>query len=311
MDEGQIRTVLKVAECGSITSAASKLFMSVQGLKRQLDTLEQEELGCALFKRTSTGVILTEQGKTFCNEAPALLAQMAGFIERVRSAQSLQLRIAIWGGKQIPILDAICAEYCRQLPECPVVFVPANQERAIEDIEEGVADISFQSRETGVVDASRLSYASVGISMGFKCVMTPSSPLAEKDSVEREDLAPYPLAAAGGYELGWSQKISHHLGIAFEKTLSYERYDIMSFCLTGGVCICDEYLADALVGLAAKPLAWAKPVEMLVVSRKELSYQAARFIEVARKTASEPAPIGRLDRMPSESATSEEGRYRR
>lgn len=202
MDERQIRAVLKVAECGSITSAASKLFMSVQGLKRQLDAMEQEELGCALFTRTSTGVILTEQGKTFCDEAPALLAQMEGFIERVRSAQSLQLRIAVWSGKQIPMLDAICAEYCRQLPECSIVFVPANQERAIEDIEEGAADISFQSRETGVVDESRLSYASVGISMSFKCVMAPSNPLVGKASVEKDDLAPYPLAAAGGVRAG-------------------------------------------------------------------------------------------------------------
>lgn len=250
--------------------------------------MEQEELGCALFTRTSTGVILTEQGKTFCDEAPALLAQMEGFIERVRSAQSLQLRIAVWSGKQIPMLDAICAEYCRQLPECSIVFVPANQERAIEDIEEGAADISFQSRETGVVDESRLSYASVGISMSFKCVMAPSNPLVGKASVEKDDLAPYPLAAAGGYELGWSQKISHHLDIAFEKTLSYERYDIMSFCLTGGVCICDEYLADALTGLAARPLVWASPVEVLVVSRKEPSYQVACFIEAARKAASDP-----------------------
>lgn len=53
-----------VAECGSITVAAEKLFVSQPAVSQTIKQLE-ETLGCSLFLRTSKGVRLTAEGELF------------------------------------------------------------------------------------------------------------------------------------------------------------------------------------------------------------------------------------------------------
>ena len=55
MDAKQIRFFLEIARTGSFTSAAKKLFISVPGLVKSMDKLE-DELGAPLFVRQRTGV---------------------------------------------------------------------------------------------------------------------------------------------------------------------------------------------------------------------------------------------------------------
>lgn len=58
MDAKQIRFFLEIARTGSFTSAAKKLFISVPGLVKSMDKLE-DELGAPLFVRQRTGVCLS------------------------------------------------------------------------------------------------------------------------------------------------------------------------------------------------------------------------------------------------------------
>lgn len=275
--------VLAVAECGSISAAATKLFMSVQGLKKALDQLEREELGCELFIRTNKGVTPTEAGKAFCSEAPALLAQIDNFVERIKKTKTTPLRISIWDNKEIPVLDTICAEYCRLHPEDPLVFVPANARRVLEDVAEGLADITFQSLETGMVNQDLLTYSSSGILMGFRCVMAPSHPLASREPLDLEDLLSCPVTIVGDYGNGTSTRLSSYIGITTTEVIPYERYRIMSCCLQGGACVCDEYLASSLAGLVAKEMPWVTPTEILIAHRPSPSIQVRHFIEATRK----------------------------
>lgn len=50
MDTRQLNYILTIAECGSISRAANKLFISQSGLNQQLQRIEKE-LGISLFKR--------------------------------------------------------------------------------------------------------------------------------------------------------------------------------------------------------------------------------------------------------------------
>ena len=72
MDAKQIRFFLEIARTGSFTSAAKKLFISVPGLVKSMDKLE-DELGVKLFHRSRHSIILTEEGME--QMAPAYLRQ--------------------------------------------------------------------------------------------------------------------------------------------------------------------------------------------------------------------------------------------
>ena len=74
MDAKQIRFFLEIARTGSFTSAAKKLFISVPGLVKSMDKLE-DELGAPLFVRQRTGVCLSPAGRALEQMAPAYLRQ--------------------------------------------------------------------------------------------------------------------------------------------------------------------------------------------------------------------------------------------
>ena len=62
MDFHQLQYFVAIAESGSITAAAKKLFLSQPPLSMQMKRLEKE-LGCVLFLRGAREVQLTEAGK--------------------------------------------------------------------------------------------------------------------------------------------------------------------------------------------------------------------------------------------------------
>lgn len=75
MDIQQLRYALAVAETGSITAAAKKLYMGQPNLSRSIRELEAE-LGITLFERTPRGVAPTQSAERFLGYARSILAQM-------------------------------------------------------------------------------------------------------------------------------------------------------------------------------------------------------------------------------------------
>ena len=59
----QLRYVVKVAECGSITEASRRLFVSQPSITASIRDLENE-MGVHIFERTNKGVIVSEEGET-------------------------------------------------------------------------------------------------------------------------------------------------------------------------------------------------------------------------------------------------------
>ena len=74
IDLRRLQVFLAVAETGSFTAAASRLYLSQPGVSQQIGLLERE-LGEALFSRTSRGVRLNEAGIFLRDRARELLSQ--------------------------------------------------------------------------------------------------------------------------------------------------------------------------------------------------------------------------------------------
>ena len=67
-----IKTFLRVAKCGSFSSAAEQLYISKVSVMNQINALEAH-IGVPLFDRTHHGVSLTDAGKSFYKNAEAMV----------------------------------------------------------------------------------------------------------------------------------------------------------------------------------------------------------------------------------------------
>lgn len=73
MELSQLRTLVHVAELGSLSKAADRLHIAQPALSRQVRLLEAE-LGFALFARHGRGMMLSEQGRAVLKHAVQVLA---------------------------------------------------------------------------------------------------------------------------------------------------------------------------------------------------------------------------------------------
>jgi LysR family nitrogen assimilation transcriptional regulator len=83
MEISQLRTLIHVAETGSLSKAADRMNIAQPALSRQVRMLE-EELGARLFIRHGRGMVLTDEGRQVLNHATRVMAEL----EEIRASAS-------------------------------------------------------------------------------------------------------------------------------------------------------------------------------------------------------------------------------
>ena len=95
----QLAYLVAVAECGSITEASRRLFVSQPSITASIRDLENE-MGVHIFERTNKGVIVSEEGETFLGYARQVLDQ-ADLLEGKYKGTS----------EQVPHFSVSCQHY--------------------------------------------------------------------------------------------------------------------------------------------------------------------------------------------------------
>jgi DNA-binding transcriptional LysR family regulator len=115
----QIIVFAKIAELGSLSSAARELNLTPSAVSKSLSQLE-EHIGVLLIKRTTRSLALTEHGKSFLervsillNEVEETFAQASSFREEPRGTLKITTSMA-FGYAQAPKL---IGRYMEQYPE--------------------------------------------------------------------------------------------------------------------------------------------------------------------------------------------------
>ena len=90
MNITELRYLVAIMECGSVSTAAKRLYAAQPNVSKALKNLE-EEYHLRIFERSSTGMIPTEQGRHFIEQAERVLRE----VDRLdRSVQEEQERCA-------------------------------------------------------------------------------------------------------------------------------------------------------------------------------------------------------------------------
>lgn len=141
MNIQQLEIAIAVAESGSISRAAERFFLSQPNASYMLKSLESE-LGYDIFRRSNTGMVVTEEGKTFLDHAQIIL-QHADYIQHLRDR--LPARLHIGATCYTPLSDAFI-RLCQDLPGCQ----PAALSFAAADLDIALRQIYQQSLDLGV-----------------------------------------------------------------------------------------------------------------------------------------------------------------
>ena len=90
----QLKYAVTVAECGTISAAAEKLFISQTSLTTAIRELESE-MGVTIFSRTNRGVIVSREGEEFLGYARQILSQAQLLQERFSGREQGEKRFAV------------------------------------------------------------------------------------------------------------------------------------------------------------------------------------------------------------------------
>ncbi len=145
MDIRQIKYFLAIAEEGSISRAAEKLYISQPPLSQQLKALE-EELGVMLFERTTRSLEITEAGRTFRDRALQIVDLMNSTIKEVRdSVSEMQgsLSVGFVASSGAALLPHRIPDFNRKYPEVTFQVREGSTHRILDLLNNGIIEVGI------------------------------------------------------------------------------------------------------------------------------------------------------------------------
>jgi DNA-binding transcriptional LysR family regulator len=146
LDLRQLEHFVAVAEEQHFTRAASRLHIVQSGLSASIRALE-DEMGAALFERTTRRVNLTQTGQAFLDEARRVLSAakvVRGVVADMQSLQRGRLMIgAIQGLSPFIDLPKLLGDFHREYPNIEIRLSFDETGALIEGVLEGRLDIAF------------------------------------------------------------------------------------------------------------------------------------------------------------------------
>lgn len=150
MELSQLRTIIHVAELGSLSKAADRLHIAQPALSRQVRMLE-EELGTRLFERHGRGMVITEIGKDVLRHAYHILGEVQELrASAADSKGSLRGQVSIGMPPTVSDILAVplVAAFQKRHPDATIRIVSAYSGYVLDWLHRGQIDVAilFESK---------------------------------------------------------------------------------------------------------------------------------------------------------------------
>ena len=201
----QLKYLVTVAECGSITAAAEKLYISQPSLSTSIHSLEKE-MGVTAFIRSKKGITITHEGEQLLSYARMLLEQADNMKDHFGK-----------GKKRTPKFSVSCQHYSfavnayvdliRHFDSDQYSFILRETQTGeiIDDVANGRSEIGilYLSPDNEAILSKMIKNKDLQFIELFVAdphvFLSADHPLAHKDIIEIDDLIPYPYLV---YEQG-------------------------------------------------------------------------------------------------------------
>lgn len=292
----QLTYLVTVADCGNITEAAEKLFVSQPSLSTAISNLEKE-MGIKAFVRSNKGVVATREGEELLSFARMLLEQADHMKEYF-----------IKGEKRSPKFSVSCQHYSFAVNAFVDLIKEYDANRynfIIRETQTGeiIEDVANGKSEIGVIYLSehneevlakliknnQLVFEQLYVAKPHVFICK-EHPLADRDVITMEDLAPYPYLV---YEQG--NRNSFYFSEEFISMLDFpkiiqvrDRATLFNLVIgLNGFTVSSGVIDHKLNGsdIIAKPLLVDKTMRIGVVRKENIIFsQYARTYMEALKT---------------------------
>jgi len=175
-----------IAETGSMTKAAQKLFLTQPGLSHQLKEIETR-LGAKLFLRVNKSLVLTTQGKSILHAGEEILTKVLALEQEIASSESSmrQLRITTQCYTCYHWLPSLMKKFQTQEPNTEIDIVTEAMSRPIEFLLKGQIDLAVTN---ALKPANGIKFEK--LFDDEQVVLVPAKhPLAKKKIVQPADFA--------------------------------------------------------------------------------------------------------------------------
>ena len=147
-DLGTLRSLVTIAESGSMTRAAARLFLTQSAISMQIKRLETS-LGFSLFERTSQGMSLTSEGEQLLQFARRMLALNDEAMGRLTSPDyEGVVRFGAPGDIVYPQIPQVLKEFSRDFPRVQIKFTTLGTFNLLREFEQGKHDIVLTTEQT-------------------------------------------------------------------------------------------------------------------------------------------------------------------
>ena len=201
----QLKYLVTVADCGNITEAAERLFISQPSLSLAIHNLETE-MGVTAFSRTNKGVRITREGEELLSYARQLLEQADIMQEHFGKITDRQPKFSVSCQHYSFAVNAF-VELVKQFDADSYDFILRETQTGeiIEDVAQGLSEIgviylSEHNEEflTKLIRRNGLVFTEL-YKADTHVFISSAHPLAAKDVIELKDLKEYPYLT---YEQG-------------------------------------------------------------------------------------------------------------
>lgn len=251
----QLEYVIAIAQAGSITGAAKKLYQAQPNISIALKELESQ-LGIQIFWRTPNGMILTPEGEEFFLRAKKIVSEVhsleSEFIDKTESTVAFKVAttrssyVTAAVGHWINTLNKEGKKYS-------VHFIETNTHRVIEDTGSGKVDIGVIRVPAGQTKlyeqqlATKNLTETVLLEFPMRVLMRATHPLASYKDVPYEELRKYPEIIHGDEDVN-----------IFRKTFINPEYDADNFDKT--IYVYDRGSKITMLETIENSYMWVSPV---------------------------------------------------
>lgn len=291
----QLKTFVTVADCGSFTQAAEKLYLSAPSVMKQINALEKH-LDLKLVNRTNQGIRLTGAGQVIYRHAKKLFAYSEEAIAEARSEEACASTTFCIGSSILnpckPFMD-LWYQVNQTFPGYRLHIVP------FEDNHEGIlSEIGALGEKfdflVGVCDSKlwleRCSFYQLG-TVQHCIAVNREHPLAAKKRLTLEDLHGQTLMMVRrGDSLvadAVRDEVEQHPQIHIEDTAQFYDMEVFNRCAqtTNAMLTlaCWENVHPALVTL---PVVWDHPIPFGLLYARNPDPDVFKFLDAVSRIRS-------------------------
>ena len=292
-----LHTFVVVADCGSFTRAAEKLYISPTAVMKQMNALE-EHLELKLIDRTPVGIALTAAGRVIYQDAKFLMDYSTKSLANARAAAHAADTTFCVGTSLLnpakPFMD-LWYRVNKDFPEYKLHLVP------FEDNHEGILSEIGKLGEKfdfliGVCDSkSWLSLCSfLPLGRYRKMIAVPRGHrLAAKPVIEIEDLYGETLMMVCRGDSGVNDFLrndleQNHPRIHIEDMPPFYDMSVFNRCAeTGKVLLTIECWRDVHPGLVSIPVNWQYSIPYGLLYSREAPEDVRRFVDAVERLSAE------------------------